>query len=125
MRLRLAAVLTAIAAVAVLGALVHRPGKDSAANTTAVEKPKQKPDPNRVVTLPGPLPGGLLIADRGNDRILLVDPQRRTLWNFPTAADRAQGRQLVFDDDTFVMRSEEHTSELQSHVNLVCRLLLE
>src|SRR5690242_21308678 len=25
----------------------------------------------------------------------------------------------------FVPRSEEHTSELQSHVNLVCRLLLE
>src|SRR5690242_21226412 len=26
---------------------------------------------------------------------------------------------------TLVVRSEEHTSELQSHVNLVCRLLLE
>src|SRR5690242_20989852 len=26
---------------------------------------------------------------------------------------------------TFERRSEEHTSELQSHVNLVCRLLLE
>src|SRR5690242_21105733 len=26
---------------------------------------------------------------------------------------------------TDVTRSEEHTSELQSHVNLVCRLLLE
>src|SRR5690242_21168865 len=25
----------------------------------------------------------------------------------------------------FALRSEEHTSELQSHVNLVCRLLLE
>src|SRR5690242_17055551 len=25
----------------------------------------------------------------------------------------------------FLLRSEEHTSELQSHVNLVCRLLLE
>src|SRR5690242_21301417 len=25
----------------------------------------------------------------------------------------------------FRLRSEEHTSELQSHVNLVCRLLLE
>src|SRR4029434_2858074 len=25
----------------------------------------------------------------------------------------------------FVVRSEEHTSELQSHLNLVCRLLLE
>src|SRR5690242_21234676 len=26
---------------------------------------------------------------------------------------------------TVLLRSEEHTSELQSHVNLVCRLLLE
>src|SRR5260370_31163945 len=26
---------------------------------------------------------------------------------------------------TIVLRSEEHTSELQSHLNLVCRLLLE
>src|SRR4051812_49899214 len=26
---------------------------------------------------------------------------------------------------TIAIRSEEHTSELQSHVNLVCRLLLE
>src|SRR5260370_24850661 len=26
---------------------------------------------------------------------------------------------------TFAVRSEEHTSELQSHLNLVCRLLLE
>src|SRR5690242_21878968 len=28
-------------------------------------------------------------------------------------------------DDIDAERSEEHTSELQSHVNLVCRLLLE
>src|SRR5690242_21148844 len=33
-------------------------------------------------------------------------------------ADRAVGAERV-------ARSEEHTSELQSHVNLVCRLLLE
>src|SRR5690606_39832214 len=29
------------------------------------------------------------------------------------------------DDPYFVVRSEEHTSELQSRENLVCRLLLE
>src|SRR2546427_3438325 len=29
------------------------------------------------------------------------------------------------DDDRFSWRSEEHTSELQSQSNLVCRLLLE
>src|SRR5260370_7427083 len=27
--------------------------------------------------------------------------------------------------DRLLLRSEEHTSELQSHLNLVCRLLLE
>src|SRR5207237_1796582 len=28
-------------------------------------------------------------------------------------------------DSVTIIRSEEHTSELQSHLNLVCRLLLE
>src|SRR6266480_5732393 len=31
----------------------------------------------------------------------------------------------VFGSTLHARRSEEHTSELQSHVNLVCRLLLE
>src|SRR4051812_45293350 len=31
----------------------------------------------------------------------------------------------ILDNAVADMRSEEHTSELQSHVNLVCRLLLE
>ena len=30
-----------------------------------------------------PLPGALLIADRGNNRILLVTPGHRWLWRFP------------------------------------------
>src|SRR5207237_9540356 len=37
--------------------------------------------------------------------------------------------QLIASDDgngfAVTLRSEEHTSELQSHLNLVCRLLLE
>src|SRR5690242_21039030 len=33
--------------------------------------------------------------------------------------------QHVMNQRGFARRSEEHTSELQSHVNLVCRLLLE
>src|SRR5260370_14488141 len=32
---------------------------------------------------------------------------------------------IVTPDDPDRQRSEEHTSELQSHLNLVCRLLLE
>src|SRR5690242_21322465 len=34
------------------------------------------------------------------------------------------GKVIMFDK-AYALRSEEHTSELQSHVNLVCRLLLE
>src|SRR5690242_21053941 len=33
--------------------------------------------------------------------------------------------QILARADVVLLRSEEHTSELQSHVNLVCRLLLE
>src|SRR5260370_23502363 len=32
---------------------------------------------------------------------------------------------IRFDEGNDLPRSEEHTSELQSHLNLVCRLLLE
>src|SRR4029077_8726854 len=38
--------------------------------------------------------------------------------------DDAVARELFFEVVDF-LRSEEHTSELQSHLNLVCRLLLE
>jgi outer membrane protein assembly factor BamB len=102
---RLAIVLAALAGVALVGALVHRGGSRSPAAATGISTATTtptKPDPNRVVTAPGPLPGALLIADRGNDRILLVDRHRRILWHFPTARDQAAGRRLVFDDDTFV-----------------------
>src|SRR5438477_5296094 len=34
-------------------------------------------------------------------------------------------RAMLWSFDGSIQRSEEHTSELQSHVNLVCRLLLE
>jgi outer membrane protein assembly factor BamB len=98
-RSRLAIVLAVLAAVALVGALVQHHGGSQPGSTTST---RPKPNPNRVVKLKGPLQGALLIADRGNDRILLVDPRRRTLWRFPTASDRANGTHLVYDDDTFV-----------------------
>src|SRR5690606_41751682 len=61
-------------------------------------------------------PGTLLVCSDG-------------LWNyFPSARDLAELLSAGPDDpapDTTVPRSEEHTSELQSRENLVCRLLLE
>src|SRR5436309_13909726 len=36
-----------------------------------------------------------------------------------------RGTMVIFPAESNVLRSEEHTSELQSRENLVCRLLLE
>ena len=48
------------------------------------------------------LPGYLVIADRGNNRMLVVDPQGRVDFEFPNAAERASGKRLFYNDDTFV-----------------------
>jgi hypothetical protein len=48
------------------------------------------------------MPGYLLIADRGNNRILVVAPNRQIVFRYPTAADLAAGRRLFYNDDTFV-----------------------
>jgi hypothetical protein len=48
------------------------------------------------------LPGYLLVADRGNNRILVLNPLGKVVWRYPTRADVAAGRILHFNDDTFV-----------------------
>jgi hypothetical protein len=48
---------------------------------------------------PGPIPGYLLIADRGNNRMLLVDSARRIYWRYPGGGGSAMP--FIFDDDTF------------------------
>src|SRR5690242_21437288 len=45
--------------------------------------------------------------------------------NFWNRAGRLVLEQPLLAAGGLAQRSEEHTSELQSHVNLVCRLLLE
>ena len=54
---------------------------------------------------PGPIPGYLLIADRGNNRMLLVDSTRHIYWRYPGGSHTAMP--FVFDDDTFF--SPDHT----------------
>src|SRR5438034_6326509 len=77
------------------------------------------------------------LAERsvGNDEQVLAHPDRPTLRSDPLrdrvvskrpaleqTGRRIDGAGLQRGDQT---RSEEHTSELQSHSDLVCRLLLE
>src|SRR3989454_1900077 len=54
-----------------------------------------------------------------------ADPgQRREPALHPLVEDRGRALHLLREDGS-LHRSEEHTSELQSPCNLVCRLLLE
>src|SRR6266566_992696 len=83
-----------------------------------------------VETLSGPGPFTLFIpTDAAFDR--LSDDQQATLFADPGKLAKVLKYHIVpgyyTADDLldFLFRSEEHTSELQSPCNLVCRLLLE
>src|SRR5271157_6302024 len=67
--------------------------------------------------------------------LMIRRPPRSTLFPYTTlsrsaeiglaVADAVAKRACVFASGSEVIRSEEHTSELQSRPHLVCRLLLE
>jgi len=50
---------------------------------------------------PHVLPGPVLVADEDNNRLVLIDPQGRTLWVFPRPGDLAPGQTFVRPDDVF------------------------
>jgi hypothetical protein len=92
-RLVLIVVLAAAGSVAAL--LVGNGGgspRPSAVDSVSTAKP-----PQRIVP-PGPIPGYLLFADRGNNRLLLVDGAKHVLWEYPKGTPALAFR---FDDDAF------------------------
>jgi hypothetical protein len=93
------AALTA-AGVAAAVALLHAgtPAATPKAVPAAVRRPPARGRSPRLDP-PGPIPGYLLIADRGNNRMLLVDSSRRIYWRYP--GDAKVQMPFVFDDDTF------------------------
>lgn len=88
-------------------ASVARAG-DAKSSRTAANGAAQDPDPvlARLGLPPAPagsvLPGYLLIADRENNRIIVVNPARKIVWSFPGAHDAAARRTFVGPDDAFV-----------------------
>src|SRR6267142_3417127 len=63
--------------------------------------------------------------------LMIRRPPRSTLFPYTTLfrsgrlCGQRRRRSIGLEGRWLRRRSEEHTSELQSHVNLVCRLLLE
>jgi outer membrane protein assembly factor BamB len=50
---------------------------------------------------PSVLPGPVMIADKKNDRLVIVDPQGRVRWQFPRPGDLARGQSFRIPDDAF------------------------
>jgi outer membrane protein assembly factor BamB len=62
--------------------------------------PSTSPAPSPGSAKPAAFPGYLLIADRGNNRALLVDGNKNILWRYP-ARGTNPSMPFRFDDDTF------------------------
>ena len=51
------------------------------------------------------LPGYLMIADRDNNRVIVVSPGKRIVWRFPLPGELASGQQFAGPDDAFLTPS--------------------
>jgi len=49
------------------------------------------------------VPGYVLIADRNNNRLLLVSPAKRIVWSFPRPGDVRSGQSFRAPDDVFLV----------------------
>ena len=52
-----------------------------------------------------PLPGYLMIADRDNNRVIVVSPSHRVVWRFPAPGDLKPGQHFAGPDDAFLTPS--------------------
>jgi len=77
------------------------------------------PPPSGPTAWPGPLPWPIIIADRGNNRILEVTPDKQVVWSFPGVGAMPQGETFFGGDDAFfanngsqIITNQEHNSAI-------------
>lgn len=82
--------------------------------TTALGRPSRPAGPGEVARrrlglppLPAdsPLPGYLMIADRDNNRIIVVSPDKRIVWRFPPSGGLPNDQRFAGPDDAFLTPS--------------------
>jgi hypothetical protein len=93
--------------VAAIGSAAYLIGGTSSGETPIatvlkleVRQQKVQPKPKAMASAE-PFEGQLMIADRGNDRILVVNAHKHVLWRFPSKAHPAPPGGFYFPDDAF------------------------
>ena len=92
------------AAVAVAGGGAWLLGGEDADQLATVMVLRPATRPTRTAPADVAFQGRLLIADRGNDRLLLVDAAKHVLWRYPSAASPAPPGGFFYPDDAFFVR---------------------
>lgn len=100
---RTAGTLAACATIALLASCSH-----AAAPAAPATAPSARPSETASVAGRAssvlPFSGKLLIADRGNNRLLVVDAHKHVLWRFPSASAPAPPTGFYFPDDAFFVQ---------------------
>ena len=84
----------------VVGLSLHRPRPQRSSTATAAASSTHA-EAAAGTTASEPFQGSLMIADRGNDRILVVNAKKEILWRFPSKAHPAPPGGFYFPDDAF------------------------
>src|SRR2546430_17068413 len=98
--------------------MIRRPPRSTLFPYTTLFRSFHAPNSNSLEVTPVVF-DGLMFVTSANDAYALDAQTGRVIWHY----SRPVTEGLI--DDASQHRSEEHTSELQSQSNLVCRLLLE
>jgi outer membrane protein assembly factor BamB len=91
------------------------PPQSAPASVPPSAQPSASASPSASPAKPAAFSGGLLIADRQNGRLLIVDPAGKVLWHFPVAGSLPAGHAFAADDaflspdhKTIVANEESH-----------------
>lgn len=105
---------TAPSSSAVVGSVPGTPAWLATLERKAADSPSYlQPGSN-----PSALPGPVLIADRNNSRLLLVDPKGQILWQFPSGATAHPGNFSAPDDAFFGPNGNEIIATEESNFTI-------
>jgi hypothetical protein len=97
---RTVAIVAGILAATCIASCAGAPRSGSFTSPAAAAPSSPSPTVSVSPRISGPLAGLLLIADRGNDRLLLVDGHKRILWRYPRPGARP-AFPFRYPDDAF------------------------
>jgi DNA-binding beta-propeller fold protein YncE len=78
-----------------------RPHRSASAHDSTQNHDQHPGGSLRAGSEPGVLPGPVLIADRDNNRLLVISPNGQILWRFPEPGELAPGQSFELPDDAF------------------------